>query len=58
MVHATASVRLQSLILTALILGPLLAAGQTLTITNGIQTCTALTNTTSFNAVPYFRVSL
>src|ERR1035438_6102357 len=36
----------KSLVLTALILGPLMAAGQTLTITNGIQTCTALTNTT------------
>jgi fibronectin type 3 domain-containing protein len=36
----------KSLILTALVLGPLMAAGQTLTITNGIQTYTALTNTT------------
>jgi hypothetical protein len=36
----------KSLILTALILGPLMGVGQTLTITNGIQTYTALTNTT------------
>lgn len=36
----------KSLILTVLVLGPLMAAGQTLSITDGIQTCTALTNTT------------
>ena len=52
MILPTAPVRRQNtraarnLILTALILAPLMAAGQTLTITNGIQTCTALTNTT------------
>jgi autotransporter-associated beta strand protein len=45
-VHAAASVRLQSLILTALILGPLMAAGQALNITNGVQIYISLTNTT------------